>query len=71
MSPLSFSFSTPVQLFKVQSLSSHNKSTGEDGEMTDLTSPHTKILLMQKLQSVKELIESDSEEEKKKGLDDY
>ena len=60
-----------MQLFKIQSLSSHNKSTGENEETTDLTSPHTKILLMKKLQSVKELIESDSESEEEKKYSEF
>jgi len=45
----------------VQSLSSHNKSTGENEEETDLTSPYTKSILFQKLESLKEMIESDSD----------
>jgi len=39
ISPNNFSFSTPIQQFKIQSLSSHNKSTGENEEETDLASP--------------------------------
>ena len=68
MSDITLGFSTPIQAFRLQTLSSHNKSTGENEQEIDLASPATKTILMKKLHEVQEMFEDcESEEETKQA----